>query len=62
MPELKTATLLAGFLAIATLSSTLALADITGPAIVTDGDTIKIDGQLTSVPLRSSSGHSEGDR
>ena len=35
----------AASLGIPTLSATPALADITGPAIVTDGDTIKIDVQ-----------------
>ena len=37
--------MLAASLVIAALSAYPALADITGPAIVTDGDSIKIDGQ-----------------
>ena len=39
------ATSLAASLVTAALSAHPALADITGPAIVTDGDSIKIDGQ-----------------
>ena len=36
---------IAALLTLTALSAYPALADITGPAIVTDGDTIKIDGQ-----------------
>ena len=36
---------IAALLSMAALSAHPALADITGPAIVTDGDSFKIDGQ-----------------
>jgi len=45
MRMLIASVMFAASLGIPTLSATPALADITGPAIVTDGDTIKIDVQ-----------------
>ena len=51
---------LAALLSIAALVANPALADITGPATVTDGDSIKIDGKrirLTGSTLPRKSSH-----
>ncbi len=52
MGNTKVLIMVAAVLVIAALSAHPAIADISGPAMVTDGDSLKIDGQRIRIFMR----------